>query len=196
MSADVVERRAAVAESALDLPPQLRPVWDQLMHSSRKTGMFQFPTTFDLDCGTTEERQRAAISLLFMGAIEFSEKPGPIMTRREFEAMRGELHTAADTLRKVSSPFDSRRADIDPLIDAVGEIEAKIFQLDRAAIVVERDRGDLREQVVTVRIAQLCNALFDNVMLGVVAALAGAVLDTKIERHSVRNWWAAFVAEQ
>jgi hypothetical protein len=138
------------------------------------------------------------VRTLISGARDIAKNPGPIMmTRREFETLRAKLQTAADALYPLTSPLDTCRTGINPfsLFEAIGQIESQIAHLNHTVIVVERDRGGLTEQAVSIHIAQLCCDLFGTVMLGVVAALASALLGTKIERHSVRNWWAA-TAEQ
>jgi hypothetical protein len=207
MTTNVIERATPVAEKALapDLPP-FAAIRRQLMRRDRKTGRFLAPATFDFRFGTTTAgRQQIAISMLFAMAWTIAESSGLIMTRRAFELTRTRLRTQADSLRETTAttaqlglhkPWPDEHY-VDPVIEATREIEDRLARLERRTIVVERDRGELIEQAVAIRIAQLCRSIFGGkVMLGVVAALAGAVLDTKIERHSVRNWWAAFVAEQ
>jgi hypothetical protein len=200
MSTTILERRSIEENHAGDLSPPFSAIWQQLMRQDRKTGRFLFPTTFDLGLGTAEERQQTAIWMLLSGACHIAESPGPIMTRREFEAMRTELQTQADSLREttvatvrlgLSKPHtissDPAEHYVDPLIEAAHEVEHRIAQLKRTTIVIERDRGDAHAQAVTIRITQLCYVFFDNTMPRVVAALAGALLNTKIERYRVRD---------
>jgi hypothetical protein len=206
MTTDVIERvahsgRLATAQTSNELP-SFSAIRRQLMRRDRKTGMFLSPAKFDFRFG--HDKQQVAISLLFAAAHTIAASSGLIMTRHVFELTHARLRMQADGLRETTAvsaqlglnqPWPAEH-HVDPVTEAIREIEDRLVRLERRVIVTERDRGDLREQAVTVHIAQLCYTIFGSVMLGVVAALAGAVLDTTIERHSVRNWWKAFVAEQ
>jgi hypothetical protein len=195
MTTDVLN--ATMSSDTVERIDKLSAICAPLMQRSRKDGRFRYPAKYG--DGSAEERQRNAVQTLISGARDIAENPGPIMmTRREFETLRAKLQTAADALYALTSPLDTHRTGIDPfsLFEAIGQIESQIARLNHTVVVVERDRGELTEQAVCIHIAQLCHELFGSVMLGVVAALAGAVLGTQIERHSVRNWWTAFIAEQ
>jgi hypothetical protein len=213
MTTDVIERArkatapfGAVHTVTPDLPPELAAIWTRLMRRSQKDGRFQFPTTFDVGYGTPEQRQRFAIWLLLSCAIEFADKSGLAMTRREFESTRAELQTAADTLRKMAAMAVrsglrephvlGTDEHIDPMIVAAEEAEDMVDQFKRAAHVVERDRGELREQAVAIRIAGLSRMLFGHIMPGVVVTLVEVLLGTKLERSRIRDWWKAFAAEE
>jgi hypothetical protein len=198
----VIERtRVAEKPRPQDLPPEFSAVWEQLMRRRRKDGCFLYPTTLDLGRGTADERQRAAVSMLFLMACEFAETPGPIMLRRDLERMRAELQMVAKTLRKTAAravqlglrvphtiSSEEEHHSIDPLIVAAEEADFLARHLDRA-LVVERDRGDMREQGIAIRIAGTCRMLFGRAMPGIVAALMKILLQgQKIEPHRVRDW--------
>jgi hypothetical protein len=203
MTTDTIERGTALAEkpAARELP-QFAAIRRQLMRRDRKTGRFLSPVTFDFRFG--HDRQQIGISMLFAMVRTIADRSGLILTRHEYELTCTRLRGQADSLRETTAasarlglhkPWPDEHY-VDPVIEATREIEDRLARLERKTIVVERDRGKLTEQGVCIRIAQLCHQIFGTVMLGVVAALASALLGTKIERHSVRNWWAAFVAEQ
>jgi hypothetical protein len=181
VTTDLLERHSTCAERAED--DRLSDVCAPLMHRSRKTGLFQYPAK--ADGGPTEEQQRAAIQALISGARDIAKNPKTIMSRRDYEATRAKMRTAVDALYALTNldPFS--------LVAPTNQIETEIDELRRTVTVVERDRGELVERAVTVGIARLCRSIFGTVMLGVVAALASALLGTRIERYQVRNWLAA-----
>jgi hypothetical protein len=205
MTVDVIERtRLAEKPRPQDLPPEFCAIEAQLMRRRRKDGCFLYPTTFDLGHGTAEERQRAAVSMLFLMACEFAEQPGPIMLRRDLETLRADLQATAQTLRRAvrtAVQLGLRRPhvisneeelhNIDPLIVAAEEAHFLARHLDRA-LVVERDRGDMREQAIAIRVATACRWLFGRTMPGIVAALMKILLQGQtIEPHRVRDWIAS-----
>ena len=194
MTTDVLERDRKATASGID---KLTAICAPLMQRSRKDGRFRYPAK-DVGQGSAEDRQRDAIRTLISGARDIAKNPLAIMTRRDFEETRAKLRTAANALYTIGSPRDMRGAGIDPflLVAPINEIETEISEFGREIIIIERDRGsDPREQAVAAHIAQLCYSLFGNVMSGVVAGLTEALLGAKVERHSVRNWWKAFVAK-
>ena len=202
MAVDVIES-ARVAEKLRqqDLPPEFSAIWAQLMRRRRKDGRFLYPTTLDLGRGTAEERQRAAVWMLLYAACEAAETPGAIILRRDLETLRAEVRTAAKTLRKAAAravQLGLRRPHVisseeehhneDPLIVAADEADFLARHLDHA-FVVDRDRGDMREQAIAVRIAIACRVFFGRAMPGIVTALMEALLeDQKVEPHRVRDW--------
>ncbi len=81
MTVGLLERKAEGQDY-----PGLRAVWARLMQRSHKTGIFYYPTTFDLGYGTAEERQRFAIWMLFSMACDLAQRPHPFMLRRDLES--------------------------------------------------------------------------------------------------------------
>ena len=196
MTTDTIERRSTGAFEPVE-KDELSTICAALLQRARRDGRFRYPAR-DAGTGTAEERQQAAIAALISGACDIAEKPPAIMTRREFEATRAKLRTAADALYALSTPLDPRYTGIDPfaLVAPINEIETEIVQLRHTVVVIERDRGsDPRVQAVAAGIGQLCYLLFGTVMSGVVAGLTEALIGTKVERYEVRNW-TALIAKQ
>ena len=54
--------------------------------------------------------------------------------------------------------------DVDPVAEAIHEIEERLARLERKTIVVERDRGELTAQGVCIRISQLCCQIFKDTL--------------------------------
>jgi hypothetical protein len=209
MTTDVIQRARPAEGKELDklppnLPSQLLAVWAQLMRRRRKDGRFLYPTLFDLGYGTAQERQEFAIWMLLDCACEFAKSPGPPCG--EAETMRADLHGVARTLRKtvkkavhlgIRKPHIlGTEPNIDPLIVAAEEAEDLAIQLDRMTIPVQRDRGVTRERAVAIRIAGMCHLLFGRPMPAIVASLLAALLDCKVERHRIRDWWDQFTTEE
>jgi hypothetical protein len=196
MTTDTIERGTAVAEkpAARELP-QFAAIRRQLMRRDRKTGMLLTPAIFDFGFG--HDRQGIAISMLFAMAHTTADRSGLIMTRREFELTRARLRAHADSLREttaVSARLGLRKPwsdDVDPVAEAIHEIEERLARLERKTIVVERDRGELTAQGASIRISQLCCQIFGSTMPGVVAALAGVLLGVEITRQRVSDWIVA-----
>jgi hypothetical protein len=147
-------------------------VWKELMSRDRKTGRFQYPTTFDLGYGTEEQRQCFAIDVLMHAALE---PPPPVITRKQRNTMRGQLLTAAETLRE--AVIQSKRLGLrsvehqlgsspktDPWIQTAEELEDMADFLDRTALVVERDRGMLFERAKAVQLARMSQLFFGKVL--------------------------------
>jgi hypothetical protein len=210
MTTDVIERSAPVADTPSRKPPLIA---EQLLQQGRKDGRFIYPTTFDLGYGSAEQRQHFAIHLLLSCAREFAANPMTVMTRRELQAERAKLEATEENLRETAARgvvlglrkprvLDTRKPDTldtffnDPLITAVEAIEDMIATLETSTIVIERIRGDRREQAVTIRVAGLCNILFGKVMRVGIASLVSELFGSKIEPHTVRNWWNEFTRAQ
>ena len=146
----VADRVAETGDAQLT-DPRLRAVWRQLMRRNRKDGRFLHPTEFDVGCGTADDRQRFAISMLLTAACE---QPWTLMKRHERDALRDDLCKAAATLRTLVDRLQRlglrplhNVADwprVDPLIVAADEAEAAADDLDRR---VPSDRPGPRDAI-------------------------------------------------
>jgi hypothetical protein len=205
LTVDLLERvRIAAPENPWLDVPIAADLWTELMRRRRKDGRFLHPTTFDLGRGTAEERQRAAIWLLFSLACDIAENPRPIMLRRELEAKRTDLQTEAKTLRNIVATTvqlglrrphrissDPELHYINPLIVAAEEAQDLAAQLGDRGIVIERDHGNMRERAVAVGIANMCRLLFDRTMPAIVVGLVKILLERDIQAFEVQNWCRA-----
>jgi hypothetical protein len=176
---------------------RLAAVEARLLRRRRKDGRFLVPTAFDVGYGTTDERQRFAIYMLFRSACESVEHPHIVMTRRELESRREQLQATATALRDAACGphILGDEPQLDPLITAAEEVEFEIERMDRQVTTVERDRGNLRDQAVVISIARVADLLFNRQMPGVVATLAGAVLGHEVSPGQVREWCGKIFCE-
>lgn len=204
MTVDVIERARVGSENPWHDVPIAAGLWAGLMRRRRKDGCFLHPTTFDLGRGTAEERQRAAIWLLFSLACDIAENPARIILRRDLETRRSDLQAAAKTLRTTVATMvqsglrrphqissEPELHHIDPLIVAAEEAEELAAQLGDRGIVIERDRGNMREHAVAVGIANMCRLLFGRTMPAIVVGLVKNLLDRDIRAFEVQNWCRA-----
>ena len=65
-----VAHRVAKTGDAELTDPRLRAVWRELMRRNRKNGQFLHAAKFDVGCGTPDERQQSAISMLLTAACK------------------------------------------------------------------------------------------------------------------------------
>jgi hypothetical protein len=205
MTVDVIERARVGSENPWHDVPIAAGLWAELMRRRRrKDGRFLHPTTFDLGRGTAEERQRAAIWLLFSLACDIAENPARIILRRDLETVRSGLQASAKTLRNIVAtavqsglrPRHQISSDpelhyINPLIVAAEEAQDLAAQFGDRGIVIERDHGNMRERAVAVGIANMCRLLFDRTMPAIVVGLVKILLDRDIRAFEVQNWCRA-----
>jgi hypothetical protein len=178
---------------------RLAHVYKQLMRRKRKTGAFLCPTKLDFGIDTAEERQCAAIGMLYQAAIEPTP---PVIRKEDCDTMRDKLAaTAAEVRMRVSELKElgvrSVRHELgdcpatDPWLAVADDMENTADGIDRTAFVVERDRGMLFERALSVQIASMMKLLFDTVQPGLVAKLVEAATGRSIEAWRIREWLAS-----
>jgi hypothetical protein len=193
---DLVERHRVEKSAAVDLTdPRLRAVWKQLMRRDRKTGRFLYQTAFHNGRGTAEERQQFAAWMLLSAACE---PPPPAITRLGRDALRDEWRAVAARLR--AAAYEAQRMglrpehilgtcpQIDSWIETANDLEAKAADLDRAAFVIDRDRGRRSDRALAVSLARMCQLLFGKVLPDVVSKLTEAATGRRVEAWRVADW--------
>jgi hypothetical protein len=192
-----VAHRVAETGGAQLTDPRLRAVWRELMRRNRKNGQFLHAAKFDVGCGTPDERQQSAISMLLTAACKH---PRLLMTRHERDALRDDLHNAAATLRTLVDRMQRLGLRplhnvphfplVDPLIVAADEAETTARDLDRRVRLIDRDRGMPFERGMAMHLTYWCQLLFGKPMYGVVANLIEVVTEHNVARHRIRDWCA------
>jgi hypothetical protein len=198
----VADRVAETGDAELT-DPRLRAVWCELMRRNRKDGRFLHPTEFDVGCGTADDRQRLAVSMLLTATHKM---PWPLMKRHERDALCDDLRNAAATLRNLVDRLQRLGLRplhnvpdwprVDPLIVAAEEAEATAHDLHRRVRLINRDRGMAFERARAIWLVCQCQLLFGKPMYGVVANLIEVLTEHKVARHRIRDWWAESNAEE
>src|SRR5262249_19028654 len=111
--------------------------------------------------------------------------------RDDLLAAAAALRKAAGHLHRVGLRPNHQLGDnpqIDPWIETAEDVEAKADDLDRMALVVERDRGMLFERGKGVQLARMTSLLFDAVLPGIVAMLMEDLIGRPIEAWRITDW--------
>jgi hypothetical protein len=158
--------------------PRMQRVWVELQKQTRgpkRTLRYPAKTTWDLD-DPTAQHDRALASLLY-SAVNLAVSAPKVMTRRDAEAQRRQLHEEAEVAHVQG---DDAREQLSKAATWAKAVSSRL--------IVERDTGDAQAQCFAIMFADQCRQLFGSPLYGVTATVASVALGRPFNRRQIRDW--------